>query len=384
MQDAFWKAYSRFSQKRALPKRITEAAEAISLCKTGAFGSFFMKCPDDHVATMLHKPCWNRSCPMCRFNATETWIEGWRSRMLDSAYHHVIFTIPSELRVLWRFNERAMPDVLFHAASHTLLHMMGEKEYCGGKAGVLAALHTWGQSLQLHPHLHCIVTAGGLSDDDVWLSAKKSFLLPIKELQRFYRGAFLKELKACFRRGDLRLPPSMRESVFYDLVAELWEKEWHVEVMERYEHANGVLEYLARYVRGGPIGNSRILAVDDESVVFRYQDNRENDAASAQKTMTLDIEEFLSRFLTHVPPKGLRTVRGFGLFANAAINRSLARAREALGQRARRLARKPSLLRFLEKKGEAHRACCPVCKQPLVYVYDVDRFAARRRAEAPP
>lgn len=321
---------------------------------------------------------------MCRFNGTETWLEGWRCRMLDCDYHHVVFTIPDELRVLWQYNARVMPDVLFRSASHTLLHMLGEEQYCGGKAGIVAALHTWGQAMQLHPHLHCIVTAGGLSKDGEWLHAKKSFLLPIDELWRFYRGAFLKELKACWRRKELELPPGMRESDFYELVDSLWKKHWHVEEMERYEHPNGVLAYLAPYIRGGCISNSRLISFDGDNVTFRYQDNRERDPSASKKTMTLEVDEFLRRFLSHVPPKGLRTVRGYGLFANAAINGDLKKARKALGQDGPEIPRKPSLHRVLDKKGLAERACCPVCKKPLVYVWENTRFASRRRAQAPP
>lgn len=318
---------------------------------------------------------------MCRFNGTERWLEGWRSRMLDCEYHHVIFTIPEELRVLWRYNEEALPDILFDAASSTLKKLMGEERFCGGTPGVLAALHTWGQALQLHPHLHCIVTAGGV-DGDEWKDAKKKFLLPIKLLQSFYRGAFLSRLKKRFKLGYIRLPPSMTEESFFVLVKSLWKKSWHVEIMERYKHAGGVLEYLARYIRGGSIGNSRITAFDGDEVTFRYVDNREKkSSAPAEKTMSLDAFEFIKRFLSHVPPVGYRTVRPYGLFANCEKNRKLAKARAALGQEPPEPPRKPSLHRLLEKLGLAERACCPVCDKPLVYVYELP---IRVRARPPP
>jgi hypothetical protein len=381
VQDVFREGFTSFLMERPVAKRILRAGTAICLCRLG-LGTFTAKCPDDHFAKNIERSCYHRSCPMCRFNGTERWVEGWRAKLLDCEYHHVIFTIPDELRPLWRYNEEVLPDILFDAVKVTLKKLMGEEEFCGGVPGVLATLHTWGQQMQLHPHLHCIVTAGGLDGDD-WKPAKKKFLLPIALILKFYRGAFLKRLKGRYKRGGIRLPPDMTDQDFFQLVDRLWKKHWHVEIMERYEHANGVLNYLARYVRGGPIANSRIDAFDGDTVAFRYVDNREKKtSAPPTKTMSLPVHDFIGRFLQHVPPPGFRTVRGFGLFANCEVKRKLLKARTALGQDAPEPPRKPSIHRFLAKLGVADRACCPVCGKQLVYVHVIER--RRLKARAPP
>lgn len=321
---------------------------------------------------------------MCRFNGTERWLENQRAKLLDCQYHHVIFTIPEELRHLWRYNEKALPDILFDAAKATLVDLMGEDRYCGGKPGVIATLHTWGQALQLHPHLHTIVTAGGL-DGEEWKPAKKKFLLPIALVLKFYRGAFLKRLKGRYKRGGIVLPPDMCQSDFYELTRQLWKKDWHVEIMERYRHPGGVLNYLARYIRGGPIANSRITAFDGKAVSFRYVDNREKKSGdSKKKTMCLPVNEFISRFLQHTPVSGFRTSRNFGLFSNAHAKKGLLTARRALGQEAPKPPRKPSIQRYLDKLGVADGARCPTCGKDLIYEHFVDRRRLIKARDPPP
>lgn len=321
------------------------------------------------------KACWHRFCAMCRFNGQERWIALWREKLLDCPYHHVIFTLPGQLRVLWRFNRRSMADVLFVAAADTLKGLMGEKKFCGGVPGVLAALHTWGQSLQLHPHMHCLVTAGALVGTE-FRAAKKKLLLPFPLVQHVFREKFLSLLEERFEEGLIKLPPGLDDEAFYELTGALRKVKWNVKVMERYDTYEGVLDYLARYMRGGPISTSRVVAFDGNRVTFRYTDNRVKDVdVPPKKIMSLDGMVFMERFLDHVPPKGFQTVRGYGLFANTEAPRRLVLAREALKQGPVQKPKDFSLHNFLEKRGLGDSACCPVCNKPLVYKFDDDRFS---------
>src|SRR5690606_14653926 len=153
--------WDRYSTEYSVPTRILKAVEAICMCRTGAFGCFKAVCPDGHVEKYFKKSCWHRFCGLCSFGGRERWIELWRGKLLDCAYHHIIFTLPDRLRVLWQFNQKALADVLFKASTDSIKSLMLEQKWCGGLPGILAALHTWGQALQLHPHVHLLVTAGG-------------------------------------------------------------------------------------------------------------------------------------------------------------------------------------------------------------------------------
>lgn len=380
VQDVFRSLYRVLLAERQLPERYRRVAEAIILCRSGAYGTFRAECPEGHEAVVLNKSCWDRNCPGCRFMKQELWLEGWRGRLPLCAYHHIIFTLPEEFRPLFRFCERVMSDILFFAAKHTIIHLMKEAEYCGGTPGVLVTRHTWGQRLQLHPHAHCLVTSGGLNDDDEWVDAKKQLLLPFRAVEEFFKGAFLRVLREKYSAGLVTLPPDMTRQQ-YDVVYEKTsELEWKAKVMERYEHPHGVLEYLARYIRGGPIGNSRIVAFDGRNVTFRYDDNRIKDPhVPKSRTMTLDGVEFMMRFLSHCPPKGYLTTRSYGLFANTNIRRKLTAARKARGQApVEKKKPKATLITALEKKGKRAEACCSICQKPYVYVFNDDRFLRSR------
>jgi hypothetical protein len=365
----------RFISDSRRPTRIHKALDAIIRCRTGAYGSFKAVCSEGHIEYILNKSCWHRSCRQCSFTAQERWTEHWRGKMLDVPSHHVVNTTPGELRGLWVYNRRVMGGILMRAASHTIIGLMGEEKFCGGVPGVLTTLHTWGQGLQLHPHAHSLVTAGGLCGEE-FLPAKKRILLPNRLVSDVFRDRFLDALEEAFLDGRIKLPPNMDEEGFYELTHRLREMKWKSKVMERYDGYEAVLGYLGRYMRGGPISNARILGFDDVDVTFSYKDNRVRDLdVPNKKIMVLDGMTFMERFFEHVPEKGFQGVRGYGVYANAEAGRKLLIARKALGQGPVVKPQDVSLHKFLEKKGDASKASCPVCKKPLVYVYDDDRFS---------
>ncbi len=201
----------------------------------------------------------------------EQWLSGWKGRLLPCPHHHCIFTLPHDFNAIWRYNKAEFSNLLFVAASETLQELLKDPKYLGARIGVLCALHTWNQTLQEHIHLHVLVTAGGLDGTGKWLSCKKSCLLPRKVLMIKFRGKFKAMLKAKVCSGKIALPPSMSELDFDKLLKKLTKVEWNVKILQRYTSGSGVATYLARYLKGGPIGNSRLLSLKDDQVQFRYR-----------------------------------------------------------------------------------------------------------------
>lgn len=229
-------------------------------------------------------------------------------------HYHVIFTLPSELHGLWRFNERQMANLLFRAVHDTLSELLWDAKHLGAEVGIIAALHTWSQSLSLHPHLHCLVTGGGLSKDNAWRPVRGGVLLPVRVVMAVYRGKLLWLIDQALRRGDLVLPPEMSPRQWTHLRRKLGRVKWNVHIRERYAHGSGVLTYLARYLRGGPLSNRRLLSYANGEVRFRVR-GRAEEASGSSSAMRLSLEEFLRRYLEHVPLPGLRRVRSYGLYA---------------------------------------------------------------------
>jgi hypothetical protein len=281
----------------------------------------------------------------------------------------VVFTIPHELLDLWRFNRTLVTNCLFQAASQTLRELLGDPKYCGGRVGLLAALHTWSQTLAAHVHLHVLVTAGGLSETTgKWLEATRECLLPRKVVMIVFRGKFRELLLRALAQGQLTLPPGTAMNRWVGELNRLGRVPWNVKVFDRYRNGKGVATYLARYLRGGPIGDQRLLEASDQVVLFRYRvPNHSPGDRSGQAILPLDTAEFLRRYLEHVPPKGLQTLRGYGLYAGNQHSR-LAEAFTALGShRPSREQDQLDLAAWLQELGRnSAEQSCPVCGCRLI------------------
>jgi hypothetical protein len=318
------------------------------------------------------------------------WLERQRARLLACDHYHVIFTLPRELHALWAANVRVMANLLFHAAWATLSELLGDPKYLGATPGLIAALHTWGQTLVLHPHLHCLVTGGGLAGE-TWQATHNGYLLPARVVMPVFRGKLLAALHLALAAEQLTVPPGLTLSQVRILLNRLGRTKWHVQIMTRYAHGQGVAAYLARYLRGGPLKPGRIVSWDDQTVTFRYVDNQDLDAQGrgTRKLMTLPVAEFLQRWLWHVPPPGLQVVRAYGLYAPSK-RAALAQSRQALGQAP--MAMPPALdwQRYCAQQGPQHPECCPVCGQRLIRMATVPphrlcpRPGSGPAAEAPP
>lgn len=305
---------------------------AIRDCRTAALGGHLDSCSSCGYQAISYNSCRNRHCPKCQTQVRQRWLAAREQEVLPTAYFHVVFSIPHELNVLALESPCCFYELLFAAASATLLEVAASPKRLGAQVGVIAILHTWGQNLLLHPHIHCVVPAGGLAPDhSQWVSTKSNFFLPIPVLRRVFRGKFVAGLKRLRQRGKLCRSGPAR--VFADpkqfaaLLRRLHLRRWVVYAKAPFGGPTQVLRYLGRYTHRVAISNHRLLAFDGEHVRFRWKDYAHG---GAQKEMTLSATEFLRRFFLHVLPKGFVRIRHFGFLANRFRTRSLALCRQLL------------------------------------------------------
>ena len=293
----------------SMPPSHRRAIADIQACRTEALGGRLWRCEQCDAEVFSYHSCKNRSCPKCHSRQTERWLEARKAEMLPIPYFHVTITVPEELRDALRANQRDGYALLMKAAAEAIVELARDRRHVGARVGVLAVLHTWTQQLLYHPHVHCLVTGGGVSDDGRrWRPARRAFLVPVKALAKLVRG----KLRAAFqkRRPDLILPEAA------------WSKPWVVHCTAWGQGEQAVLDYLARYVFRVAITNARIVGLDDEAVTIRHKHRKSN----RWRTSRLSGQEFMRRFLQHVLPKGLHKVRYFGLW-HPAKRKDAARAR---------------------------------------------------------
>ena len=306
---------------------------AVVQCRTGVLGGHVQECDHCGERQISYNSCRNRHCPKCQGSQTAQWLEAQQPHLLPVPYFHVVFTLPQLLAPLALQNPRVVYGLLFQAASRTLLDVAANPRHLGAQIGFLAVLHTWGQSLHHHPHIHCVVPAGGLAPDGSrWVSSSPHFFLPVRVLSRLFRGKFLALLLQAFDDGRLRshgsIEPLAHRSAFLGLVSEARSTEWVVYAKAPFGGPATVLKYLARYTHRVAISNHRLQSMEDGAVAFRYKDYARG---RRLRTMRLEATEFIRRFLLHALPKGFVRIRRYGLLANAQCAQRLALCRELLG-----------------------------------------------------
>jgi putative transposase/transposase-like zinc-binding protein len=315
LQQILQQGYAAFERCHPLPAYVRKAAWALLVCRTAVLGGHIQTCPEGHVERVWYNSCRHRLCPPCAWLQVERWLMTQKARLLACEPYHVIFTLPSELHALWRANVPVMTTLLFASVRDTLLELLGDEKYLGATPGIIATLHPWSQTLRLHPHLHSLVTGGGLTRTGQWVAVHNGFLLPSRVVMALFRGKLLAALRRALRQGQLQLPVGMHPQRCENLLNKLGRAKWNVHLRERYPHGAGVLTYLARYLRGGPLANRRLVSCAHGEVTFRYRVNGEAAESPRSGLMTLPIEEFIGRYLRHVPPPGSRVVRAYGLYA---------------------------------------------------------------------
>ncbi|MGH8144691.1 MAG: IS91 family transposase [Steroidobacteraceae bacterium] len=305
---------------------------AVTACRTAALGGHLEACDACGHQRISYNSCRNRHCPKCQSLARAQWIEDRKSELLDCSYFHVVFTLPEQIAAIAYQNKAVVYNLLFAATAETLCTIAADPKHLGAEIGFFAVLHTWGQNLMHHPHLHCVVPGGGLSaDGQRWVASRPGFFLPVRVLSRYFRRRFLELLGQAFERGDLEffstLEPLRERKAFQRYLDPLREKEWVVYAKAPFAGPGQVLDYVGRYTHRVAISNSRLLDIEDGHVTFRWKDYRDGDA---HKCMTLTAEEFIRRFLLHVLPPSFHRIRYYGLLGNRHRQEKLDQCRRLL------------------------------------------------------
>jgi len=355
---------------------------AIEQCRSAALGGHVLRCDTCAQVQIAYNSCRNRHCPKCQARAARRWLEARQADLLPVDYFHLVFTLPAPISAIAYYNKAVVYDRLFAVAAETLRTIAADPQHLGAQVGVTLVLHTWGSALTHHPHVHGIVPGGGLAaDGERWVRCRPGFFLPVRVLSRLFRRRFLEELAAAHRGGRLQFfgdDAGLSEPwAFAQWLAPLRECEWVVYAKRPFAGPAAVLAYLSRYTHRVAISNSRLLAVDDSGVTFRWKDYRAT-GKTRYKAMTLAANEFMRRFLLHVLPSGFHRIRHYGLLANAGRREQLALARE--------------LLHVVPTAAEPPSAAVPVALMPPTFVCPhcgaamsiIETFARGQPIRAPP
>ncbi|MFO7986109.1 MAG: IS91 family transposase [Desulfatiglandaceae bacterium] len=315
--DVFRAHGTSYRQTHEMPLRHLRAMRAIEVCRTAVLGGHVDEC--DHCGSLKisYNSCRNRHCPKCQCLDKERWLEARKRDLVPVKYFHVVFTLPEPLRPLVLRNQKLLYQILFRASSETLKELTRDPKHLGADIGFISLLHTWSQTLMDHPHLHCIVTAGGLSPDGKrWIPCKEDFFLPAKVLSRLFRGKFLAYLKNAYDKGQIAFPGQIahlkENHELKALLATLYGQEWNVYCKPSFRNAETLMEYLGRYTHRVAISNDRLVKIEGDQVTFKYRDRNDNNQI---KLMTLDAAEFIRRFLLHILPDGFVKIRHYGIFS---------------------------------------------------------------------
>jgi hypothetical protein len=351
---------------------------AIEHCRTAALGGHVEACEDCGHWRIAYNSCRNRHCPKCQGAAARTWLAEREADLLPVGYFHVVFTLPTEIADIAFHNKAVVYDLLFRAASETMLTIAADPRHLGARIGITAVLHTWGSALTHHPHVHMIVPGGGIAlDGERWISSRPAFLLPVRVLGKLFRRLFLTRLIALYDAGKLAffggLAPLADRRAFLRHLSPVRSKRWVVYAKPPFSGPEAVLAYLSRYTHRVAISNQRLLAFDAAGVTFRYKDYR-RDGADRQRVMTLGADEFIRRFLLHLLPPGFHRIRHYGLLSASARTANLGRARELL-------AVAPPLGDDLPDEPLDVRPPCPCCGGHMIII---ETFARWSQPRAPP
>ena len=351
---------------------------AIALCRTAALGGHAEHCCACGLVRHAYNSCRNRHCPKCQGQARAEWLAARQAELLPVPYYHVVFTLPAPVAEIAFQNKEVVYAILFRAAAETLRRIAADPKHLGAELGVVTVLHTWGQTLQHHPHVHCVVPGGGPSLDGTrWIACRPGFFLPVRVLSRLFRRLFLEQLQAAFEGGDLGFFGALAE--FADPIAfarrlrELRQVSWVVYAKPPFGGPAHVLAYLGRYTHRVAIANSRLVSVTDTDVAFRWRDYRHH---GKKKLMTLEPQEFIRRFLLHTLPDGFHRIRHYGFLANGHRAEKLALCRRLLGAQPQ----EPDAEQGEDVPPGHARDRCPCCGGTMIILAALPRSAPNRRS----
>ena len=332
---------------------------AIKNCKTGAIGAHKYVCDECGHEEIVYNSCRNRHCPNCQTGKKLKWIEARKEEVLNIKYYHIVFTIPSELYLIAIQNQEKIYKILFKASAETLQELAKDSKYLGAEIGFFSILHTWGQNLMYHPHVHLVVTGGGLTEINTWKEKEEDFFIPVQVMSRVFRGKFLNYMK----KEKIEFYGSNKDlenlATYSNLIQKMYNKEWIVYCKEPFKNAESVIQYLGRYTHRVAISNNRIIKEENGEVTFKYRDYKDN---KKQKEMTLKAEEFIRRFLLHILPPIFMKIRHYGLLGNRNKKTKLAICKK-LTNTANLEKLEISTLEILKKTLGVDFNLCPVCRK---------------------
>ena len=358
-----------------------QVMSAIEQCRSAALGGHVERCEDCGHSRIAYNSCRNRHCPKCQGAAATDWLAAGETDLLPVGYFHVVFTLPAEIAPIAYQNKAVVYNLLFRTAAETLLTIAADPKHLGARIGATTVLHSWGSTMTHHPHVHMIVPGGGISLDGTrWVRCKPGFLLPVQVLSRLFRRLFLGALADAHAAGRLaffgKIQDLHRREAFAAHLAPLRRKKWFVYTKPPFAGPEAVLAYLARYTHRVAISNSRLVALDERGVTFRYKDYRSGQAR--YRTMTLSAGEFIRRFLLHVLPKGFHRIRHYGLLASASCKANIARARQLMAAPMAEVD-PPAVHDTADPDATTdHRLPCPCCGGRMIIVEVFARGAAPR------
>ena len=359
-----------------------QVMSAIERCRSAALGGHLLHCPACEQTQIAYNSCRNRHCPKCQASAARRWLEARQADLLPVEYYHVVFTLPAPISDIAYYNKSVLYGLLFQAAAETLLTIAADPRHLGARIGATLVLHTWGSAMTHHPHVHGIVSGGGLSlDGQRWVACRAGFFLPVRVLSRLFRRLFLEKLSEAHRAGKLQFFGEHQRlaeaKTFANWLQPLRQCEWVVYAKRPFAGPEAVLAYLSRYTHRVAIANNRLIALNEQGVTFKWKDYRAKQQYQ-HKTMTLTSDEFMRRFLLHVLPSGFHRIRHYGLIANTTRKDNLARARELL-----------MVKKTIETadadiavgSDESVTYVCPDCGAPMIII---DTFMRGQLPRAPP
>lgn len=368
--DIFREYADDYRTNHILSPEQSKAITAIANCRTSALGGHIDQCDQCGHIEISYNSCRNRNCPKCRGSQRAAWVDDRELELLPIQYFHDVFTLPHVLIPLARYNPELLYGLLFTITAETLQTFAHNR--WNGKLGIIMVLHTWGQTLNDHPHVHCIVTGGVLKNDgSAFVRAPKNFLFHVEALSKVFRGKFIAALQARKDQGKLSLrgqPELATEAGWKELLAALYTHDWVVYAKQSFDHPGHLIRYLGRYVNRIAIANHRLLSIDDGIVAFKYLDNRV-EGEPVEKVMRLSANEFIRRFLAHIPPPQFRRIRYYGFLANGQRKDKLTTCRTLLGLVDPHVPFIPDMDAFLEKQSIDY-SLCPCCgqgKMQMVY-----------------
>ena len=346
--------------------------DAIAACRTAALGGHVERCDACGHLRIAYNSCRNRHCPKCQELARAEWLAEREKEVLPVEYFHVVFTVPHEIGDIALQNKKSLYDILFRASAETLCEIAADPKHLGAQIGFFSVLHTWGQNLEHHPHVHCLISGGGIAPDSSrWISCRPGFFLPVRVLGRLFRGKFLHYLRSAFGEGRLRFHGRLAQLdnlvAFESYLEHASHQDWVVYAKPPFGGPEHVLHYLARYTQSVAISNTRLVSMDGDRVTFRWKDYRHD---GRKGTMSLRAVEFLRRFLLHLLPKGFMRVRHYGFLANRCRQKKLQRCRELIA--ATRPVPSPNLT--IETTPREEPAWCPECKHGRMVCVLVFRY----------